>query len=420
MTNRICYTSLVRQLVRKAIQTPVWLVRTAVALFAEWVHKLVMILTEFLTERYWLIDYLPKKLTGSTSVLLVRLDLIGDFVIWLDAAKEFRSLYPNKHIVLYANSIWAELAEKLSYWDQVIGVDVSRLRTDHLYRLVVLIQTHWQGYGIAIQPTYSREYVGDLVVRATGAAQRITHTGNDNNITLEKKAISDAWYTRLIPKPTGPEVEFTINAELVRALGNSLFESSVPVLQLLAELPEYLKIDSPYCVIVPGASWAPKTWPLENFAQLAQKIQSLYGIKIVLCGTTNEKIICRQLALICGGDVLDLAGKTTLIQLVELIRHAALVVTNDSSAVHIAASTDTNAVCVLGGGHYGRFLPYQLEASSAHRRLPKVLNEFMNCYGCLWRCKYLDASTKFAPCVINVSLERVASACIEVLNSSKS
>jgi hypothetical protein len=140
----------------------------------------------------------------------------------------------------------------------------------------------------------------------------------------------------------------------------------------------------------------------------------------VLCGTSNEQPICRQLALTCGGDVLDLAGKTTLIQLVEVIRHAALVVTNDSSAVHIAASTDTNAVCVLGGGHYGRFLPYQLEASSAYGRLPTVLNEFMNCYGCLWRCKYLDASTQLVPCVANVALERVASACADILYLSES
>jgi ADP-heptose:LPS heptosyltransferase len=416
MTNFAACLNLIRRVTRKAARTPAWAARSIATLYRRAIHQLVLVLTE----QYWLIDYLPKKSTGNESVLLVRLDLIGDFVIWLDAAKEFRNLYPNKRLVLYANSTWAALAEKLSYWDLVIAVDVPRLREDHLYRLGVLTQTHWRGFGIAIQPTYSREYVGDLVIRATRAAHRIAHLGDTNNITLDHKVTADAWYTRLIPKAPGPEVELTINAALIRALGNASFESNVPMLPVLAVLPALLKINAPYCVIVPGASWAPKTWPIESFAQLAHKIQAQHRLQIVLCGTLNEQSICRQLALICGGDILDLAGKTTLIQLVELIRHATLVVANDSAAVHIAAATDTKAVCVLGGGHYGRFLPYQLEVSSTHQRLPTVLNEYMDCYGCLWRCKYLDASIQLVPCVANVSLERVGSACADILNLSES
>ena len=412
MTILAACLNLVRRVTRKAARTPAWAARSIATLYRRAIHQLVLVLTE----HYWLIDYLPKKSTGNQSVLLVRLDLIGDFVIWLDAAKEFKNLYPNKRLVLYANSTWAALAEKLSYWDQVITVDVPRLREDHLYRLGVLIQTHWKGFGIAIQPTYSREYVGDLVIRATRAAQCIAHLGDTNNITLDYKVTADAWYTRLIPKAPGPEVELTINAELIRALGNSSFESNVPVLPVLAELPASLKIKASYCVLVPGASWAPKTWPIESFAQLAYKIRAQHGLQIVLCGTSNERPICRQLAMICGGEILDLSGQTTLIQLVEVIRQATLVVTNDSSAVHIAAATNTQAICILGGGHYGRFLPYQLETSSAYRNVPIVLNEHMDCYGCRWRCKYLVAPIELVPCVANVSLERVASACANILN----
>jgi ADP-heptose:LPS heptosyltransferase len=416
MTTLPACLNLVKRVARKAARTPAWVALSIAKLYRRAIHQFVFVLTE----KYWLIDYLPKKSTRNESVLLVRLDLIGDFVIWLDAAKEFKNLYPNKRLVLYANSTWAGLAEKLSYWDQVIAVDVARLREDHLYRLGVLTQTHWRGFSIAIQPTYSREYVGDLVIRATGAAQRIAHFGDTNNITLDHKVTADAWYTRLIPNAPGPEFELTINAALIRALGNPSFESNVPVLPVLAELPALLKIKAPYCVLVPGASWAPKTWPIESFAQLAHKIRAQHGLQIVLCGTPNEQSICRRLAQICGVDILDLSGQTTLIQLVEVIREATLVVTNDSSAVHIAAATDTQAICVLGGGHYGRFLPYQLETSSAYRNLPIVLNEHMDCYGCRWRCKYLVAPTELVPCVANVSLERVASACADILNLSES
>jgi ADP-heptose:LPS heptosyltransferase len=399
--------NLVIRVTRKAARTPAWAARSIATLYRRAIHQLVFVLTE----QYWLIDYLPKNSTGNESVLLVRLDLIGDFVIWLDAAKEFRNVYPNKRIVLYANSTWAALAEKLSYWDQVIAVDVPRLREDHLYRLGVLTQTHWRGFGIAIQPTYSREYVGDLVIRATRAAQRIAHVGDTNNITPDNKVNSDGWYTRLVCETGSPEVEFAINAVLIRALGYVGFKSALPTLPVLETLPGHMKIDTPYCVIVPGASWAPKTWPIHNFAQVAQHIQSQNGLKIVLCGTANEQTLCHQLALACGVDVFDFSGKTSLSQFVELIRHATLVVANDSSAVHIAAATGVRAICVLGGGHYGRFLPYQLETSSVPECMPTVLNEDMECYGCHWRCKYLTEPEQLVPCVSRVSFHRVVSAC---------
>ena len=415
MTKFAIGLSLGKRAIKKIARTPAWLVRSIVSQYRQSVRQVVL----FLTDRYWLIDYLPKRSAGNNSVLLVRLDLIGDFVIWLDAAKEFKTLYPNKNIVLYANSSWASLAEKLSYWDQVVTIDVPRLRADHLYRLRFLVQTRWQGFGIAIQPTYSREYVGDLVIRATQAAQRIAHLGDFNNITAENKTISDAWYTRLISTTASPAVEFTLNAELIRSLGKPEFKSALPILPVLAELPSDMEIKTRYCVIVPGASWAPKTWPIDNFAQVAKQIKGQYGLKIVLCGTASEQGLCRQLAMSCGGEVLDFAGKTSLIQFVELIRYSALVVANDSSSVHIAAATGVQAVCILGGGHYGRFLPYHLDISSAHQFLPEVLNENMDCYGCHWRCKHLTQPVQLVPCVSSVSLERVVDVCFHVLTHQR-
>jgi ADP-heptose:LPS heptosyltransferase len=73
-------------------------------------------------------------------VLLIRLDLIGDFVLWLRFGQAYRQLYPNKKITLFVNSACAELASTLPHWDKVIGVNVQRLRKDMGYRLRTLIQ----------------------------------------------------------------------------------------------------------------------------------------------------------------------------------------------------------------------------------------------------------------------------------------
>jgi len=68
-----------------------------------------------------------------------------------------------------------------------------------------------------------------------------------------------------------------------------------------------------------------------------------------------------------------LAGKTTIAQLVELIRNASLLIGNDSAAIHMAAATQTPSVCILGGGHYGRFLPYQPESRETEYIGPQLV-----------------------------------------------
>ena len=411
MTILAACLNLVRRVTRKAARTPAGAARSIATLYRRAIHQLVLVLTE----QYWLIDYLPKQKAGSEALLLVRLDLIGDFIIWLDAAKEFKKIYPDKRIVLYANSAWAALAKHLTYWDEVVSVDMTHLRGDDLYRFKLLCGVHLRGFDITIQPTYSREYVSDLLVRASKARQRIGHLGDANNISLENKLITDAWYTRLAPKGIQPEVELNINAQLIRALGHANFKSRMPHLASLTELPAELKISEKYCVLVPGASWGPKMWPIANFAELAAKITQQIGLKIILCGTQAERSICSQVAELSGIDTINLSGQTTLIQMIEMIRHASLLVANDSGSIHIAAATRTPSVCILGGGHFGRFLPYQPEFKDADHLEPLAVFHEMDCYGCRWKCQYSLTAGESVPCIAGVDVSKIMKACISVV-----
>jgi ADP-heptose:LPS heptosyltransferase len=401
---------LLKKLVKKFARAPARAIHLLLTSYAWTTHQVTMILTE----RYWLIDYLPRLRRRPSGVMLVRLDLIGDFIIWLDAAKEFKSLYPDQQVVLFANATWANLAERLPYWDEVVSIEVPRLRTDDGYRVCVLIQIQQRHFNIAIQPTYSREYVGDLCVRAANSTQRIAHAGDTNNIQPALKAKSDSWYTNLMPEHINTVVELTHNANLIRHLGQRGFKSRVPKLDQLDALPQALKIDTPYCVIVPGASWVPKMWPALHFGRLAGEISQTFNLKIILCGTSAEKKICDQVVNSTDTTVVNLAGKTTLLEMIELIRGARLVIANDSAAIHIAAATNTRAVCILGGGHFGRFLPYQPEMSENPSRLPKVAFSKMDCYGCRWGCHYLEAqSVGVVPCISEVDPSIVLKHCYE-------
>jgi hypothetical protein len=87
---------------------------------------------------------------------------------------------------------------------------------------------------------------------------------------------------------------------------------------------------------------------------------------------------CR--ALTGSEKYVNACGKTTLRQTAALLKRCRLGVGADSAIAHMAAALDVPHVVVLGGGHFGRFLPYS--ATTSIVCLP------LECYGCSWSCKY--------------------------------
>lgn len=343
------------------------------------------------------------KAQKTPSLLLIRLDLIGDFVIWLDAAQHFRRLYPAHSITLLAHPSWAELAQQLPHWDEVITVDSKRLIRSPLYRWRIMYQLRRKGFAMAIQPAYSRVcHVGDSLVRITGAPIRIGFDGDLSNISVANKRRADRWYTHLAPARTGLLMELERNAEFVSYLACHLIQPKLPVLPVMSAVPPAPTV--PYCILFPGASWSGRCWPAERFAAVGRLLRERFGWQILVCGSAAEAALCGEVANAIGGAADNRAGKTSLVELVELVRGAALLVGNETSAVHIAAAVNTPSVCILGGGHYGRFIPYSIGLKG---KLPVAAVREMSCFHCNWACTQSHVEGDAVPCVQGVSVAQV-------------
>jgi len=72
--------------------------------------------------------------------------------------------------------------------------------------------------------------------------------------------------------------------------------------------------------------------------------------------------LLRRCTLIDYGMQLTL--QTTLIQLAELVHNAELLISNDTSAVHIGVAVNAKVICVSNGNTYGRFVPYPVQVYS--------------------------------------------------------
>ena len=124
-------------------------------------------------------------------VLIIRLDAIGDFVLWLSAAQATVGFYKaqGKSAVLLANAAWAAWARELGIFDEVIPFDRRRFNSDMLYRYRLGYRVRVLGCSSAVQPSYSREWsFSDAIVRTCGIAERIGSTGNTLQHLLAGKA----------------------------------------------------------------------------------------------------------------------------------------------------------------------------------------------------------------------------------------
>ncbi len=342
---------------------------------------------------------------NKNGIVLIRLDAIGDFVIWLDSAKEYRHIYPNQKITLVANSTWTSMAKDLPYWDDVWPVNLHDFTRKPLYRMKILRKLRRANFETAIQPTFSRAFLhGDSLIRATGSRKRIGSIGDNSNISVSDKLISDQWYTHLLPASLMPLMELLRNAEFVSQLTGKNFIASLPKLPVMSSLSRQLQVKRDYVILFPGASWHGRQWPIQNFIQVGEWLHKQRGLQIVLCGSPSDYILCKVIQDSLSAECINMAGRTTLQELVELIRETQILISNDTSVVHIAAAVDTYSICILGGGHYGRFLPYPDHVKGVK---PVVADKHMLCFNCNWKCDQPHEPAGAMPCVKGVSVEKV-------------
>ncbi|MEN9493665.1 MAG: hypothetical protein RJA63_4114 [Pseudomonadota bacterium] len=373
---------------------------------------------------------LPKNKRARTDAAgIVRLDAIGDFVVWLPSAQALMAqlrAQGKQHIVLVANALWANWAASLLPVDQVVAVDTSLFSASLRYRLSTLRKVHSLKLGTLISPTFSRipGDGNDALAFGSGAPVRIANKGYVSKHRLV------AWLRRLLNKgysqvitanplasPSGharAASEAEINAGFVKALGASLDVLVATIDRSECTFAPPLPPRGSYVVFIPGGSWIGKAWPIERFGEIARRLHE-QGFEIVVSGSASERALCEELALECRGH--NMAGQTTLPGLAEVIRNARLVIGNDSAGMHIAVATRSDSICVMWGGSFGRFIPYPQEILPVGLQARAVYHR-MDCFGCTGACPFPTVQGK-VPCVEAVPIAAVWTAVQDVLRSGK-
>lgn len=350
-----------------------------------------------------LVVWVPRS--GSRQGIAVILPhALGDLLLFTPAFQHIRDHYPDQPLLLVCGTGAQAYAASYLRPDTLIVVDRARMRRDMRFRMQVLSKIGRARVQVALQPGRNREHlIEDALMRASGAAERIGSAGSFPLIADIERRRGDRWYTRLLPESADSRHETDHYAAFVAAIVGT---APIPALPRLSRPPRYPGVPSgDYVVVAFQSSSTLKSWPLERFIATANIVSAETGLTVVLAGQATRTPAG------CGANVIDLSGETNLGDLVGVIAHAALVLCNESAPSLLAAALGVPVVVVAGGGLPGRYWPYpgRLQARLVMVQPP------MACFGCGWRCRYTVPAGTAAPCVAEISVDRVAQAAISLL-----
>jgi heptosyltransferase II len=109
-----------------------------------------------------------------------------------------------------------------------------------------------------------------------------------------------------------------------------------------------LHSDNPAIAFCPGAEYGPaKRWPTQHFGELAKKLVA-QNYQVWIVGSAKEAPLGAEIQSASGGVCVNLTGKTSLGEVIDLISAAEKVVSNDSGLMHVAAALDKPTAALFG------------------------------------------------------------------------
>ena len=336
------------------------------------------------------------------NILIVKLSAIGDVIHTLPSLAALRKLYPDAHITWVVEQAAADLVIHHPFLDEVI---VSSRKRWGRKLVAGKITGARRDFRVFLARLRSRRY--DLVIDFHGlfkSAMIVALSGGQRKLGYDSlQELSGLFYNEKIPEDMQKHAVDRY-LDFPRHLGATIDTEEFVLpddpqaeAKALALLAAHGLDRRAFVAINPIGYWETKLWSNDKFARLADDIFEKLNLPVVFTGTEVSAIAPILEAMKTKG--VNLAGRTTLLELASIYRKAQTVITTDSGPMHLAAAVGKKVVALFGPTDPARTGPY----GSGHT----VIRSGLPCSPCL--LKKCDS----VQCMKDISPDQVLAAVIK-------
>ncbi|WP_088893647.1 glycosyltransferase family 9 protein [Leptolyngbya ohadii] len=291
------------------------------------------------------------------NLLVMRLDNIGDVMMTSPTLRALRENLPDAKITLMASPGGMLTAPLLPWIDEVLPwrvlwQDLGRLDFNPA-REWELIETLRRGQfdAAVILTSFSQSpHPAGLICALAGIPLRLGESKETDLGTL----------THAVPPAPDEIHQVDRNLRLVESIGFTVTDRALSLhippeaqtsidrlLQTKGITPE-----TPYLVLNPWTTCQSRNYAPNRFAEAALRLSQITGWSVVVTGVEKDRDRSHEILSILGNRAIDLMGMTTLAEVVALIAKAKLVLTNNTSTMHIVDALRVPNVVMFAGTEY--------------------------------------------------------------------
>lgn len=344
--------------------------------------------------------------SGPRRILLVRTDRVGDVVLSTPAIASLRRAYPHAYVAMVTSPAARPAVENNPFLDEAIAFDKKGPHKGLLgmWRFAWFLRKKKFDVAIVLHPTRRAH----LFVWLAGIPRRIGYR-RKMGFLLTDRLIHD--------KQLGEKHEMEYVLDMLRQLGIEPSKAR-PVIDFgpqasawVSGLLEREGISQQESLLAmhPAASCPSKMWPAERFAEVADTLAQKHGFTVVIVAGPADSAVADAVVGRMRSKALNLAGKTSLMQLAALLARCRLFISNDSGPVHIASAVGTPVISIFGRNQKG-LSPTRWGPVGPHDRF---LHKEVGCAVCLaHRC------AKGFACLKAIGTDEVIESAEEVLRKT--
>jgi ADP-heptose:LPS heptosyltransferase len=304
------------------------------------------------------IGNMPLNTKNKAGTLIVKCDDIGDFILWQHTIEHFKEK-ASRPLYFVGNKVLQEYYETaFPFADKAIWIDKSKWKEAD-YRQSMYNEVASFNAEIAITSCFTRNlFLDDMLILSSQASQKIAWSMK-HHIYYQTWLQQDNFLTQVIESENIHLLEYFRNIEFVEKVYNYSISKEITTIKN--------PVKKNQLIIVPLASVPSKSWGVENIIATIQQID-LHFEKIILVGGPDAVAACTEIEKsIQNNKIINLANKTSLSELFDLIAQSKLVISPDTAAIHMAILSKTPLIAIANGTMWQRFTNYQPYVNSFYK-----------------------------------------------------